>query len=236
MRKIGVITDVHGNLPALTAALDAMDAEGCDTVVHTGDAIAIGPYPAECLELLLNRPHTHVLMGNHDEYFAFDLLSSRPEWMHEQEWKHQRWTHSQLTEAMRQQVAQWPYAIDMPLGSGVATFCHYARTPDNTGFSEIVTDPAPPDLDLLFKSQADVTFYGHHHPTSDLQGESRYINPGALGCHVLPEARFAVLSIDDDGSWSVALRSVEYDRELLFREFNQRNVPGNDILRMFFGQ
>jgi predicted phosphodiesterase len=81
-----------------------------------------------------------------------------------------------------------------------------------------------------------VTFYGHHHPTSDLQGVSRYINPGALGCHVVPEASFAVLSIDDEGSWSVELRSLEYDRERLFSEFAQRQVPGREILQMFFGQ
>ncbi len=46
-------SNAHANLPALEAALAALDAEGCEFVVHTGDAIGIGPHPAECLDLLL---------------------------------------------------------------------------------------------------------------------------------------------------------------------------------------
>jgi len=52
--KIVVITDTHANLPALEALLKAVRTEGYDAIFHTGDAIAIGPYPAECLDLLLN--------------------------------------------------------------------------------------------------------------------------------------------------------------------------------------
>ncbi len=55
--KIAVLTDVHGNLPALQAALRGIRREGCDAIFHTGDSIGIGPYPAECLELLLNTPN-----------------------------------------------------------------------------------------------------------------------------------------------------------------------------------
>ena len=44
--RIAVMTDSHANLPALRTALKAIRKEGCDAVFHTGDAIAIGPYPA----------------------------------------------------------------------------------------------------------------------------------------------------------------------------------------------
>ena len=54
--KIAILTDVHGNLPALQVALRAIRREGADAIFHTGDAIGIGPFPAECLELLLSTP------------------------------------------------------------------------------------------------------------------------------------------------------------------------------------
>jgi predicted MPP superfamily phosphohydrolase len=54
--KIIVMTDAHANLPALQAALAAIQAEGYDLIVHTGDAIAIRPRPAETLDLLLATP------------------------------------------------------------------------------------------------------------------------------------------------------------------------------------
>ena len=63
--RIAVLTDVHGNWPALRAALEAINRIGVDGVYHTGDAIGIGPFPRECLEALLERPDARCLMGNH---------------------------------------------------------------------------------------------------------------------------------------------------------------------------
>ena len=40
--RIVVLTDVHGNLPALGAALAVIRGEGYDAIVHTGDAVGIG--------------------------------------------------------------------------------------------------------------------------------------------------------------------------------------------------
>jgi len=164
MRRVGIITDAHANLPALKAALAAIDAAGCDTIVHTGDVIAIGPYPAECLDLLLSRPDTHLLMGNHDEYFAFGIPEPQPAWMSDEERAHQQWTHDQLEAGLREVVAMWPYELELPLGDGIARFCHYARHPDGTDFARIITGPTAADLDQLFGGGAEVIFYGHHHP------------------------------------------------------------------------
>lgn len=237
MKKIGIITDAHANLPALEAALGALEEAGCEEVVHTGDAIGIGPYPAECLDLLLNRPHTHLLMGNHDALFVTGLPDTQPTWMRGGEYGHQRWTHAQLDTGLRDVVATWPYTIDRTFGPARVTFCHYPRNPEHSGFVPVVMDPEPVDMERLFGTQADIVFYGHHHPTSDLQGNSRYINPGALGCHLLPEARFAILTAGDTGIREVSLHAVPYDRARLIRAFRDRDVSGADsILRMFFGQ
>lgn len=238
MRKIGIITDAHANFPALEAALRALDQEGCDSVVHTGDAIGIGPHPAECLEVLLNRPNTQLLIGNHDEWFAFGLPDPQPAWMSDEEVKHQRWTHAQLTAGMREEVAKWPYFLELAVESIRAVFCHYPRIPDGSGFASIVRDAAPAAFDQLFGvHQSDLYFYGHHHPTSDMSGQERYVNPGALGCSTIPHARFAVLSVLDDGSWNVQLHAAGYDPTDLFRDFERREVPARaTILRAFFGQ
>ena len=59
--KIAVITDVHGNLPALQVALSAIQREDADAIFYTGDAIGIGPFPAECLELLLSAPRMKLI-------------------------------------------------------------------------------------------------------------------------------------------------------------------------------
>ena len=73
MSRIVIISDVHANLPALEAALATIDAAGYDAIYHLGDAITIGPFPAECLDLLLDTSHMRFLMGNHDAWFAHGL-------------------------------------------------------------------------------------------------------------------------------------------------------------------
>jgi protein phosphatase len=238
MLKIGVITDAHANLPALTAALEALDAEGTDVIVHTGDAIGIGPHPVEVLTTLLERDGIHLLMGNHDAWFAHGLPEPRPEWMSTEEYEHQVWVHAQLAPDLRDAVRKWPYTMSLDLPGLTAQLSHYAYGDLATGFSPIVLDPSPADLDDLFAPlDAELNLYGHHHPRSDLQGRSRHVNPGALGCNVEPRARFAIVDVHDRGGWAVTLRDVRYDWEPIFRDLEQGQVPAREtILRIFFGQ
>ncbi|HEX2087775.1 MAG TPA: metallophosphoesterase family protein, partial [Solirubrobacteraceae bacterium] len=45
MERVAVITDVHANLPALQAALRAIDASGVDALYCGGDLVGYGPHP-----------------------------------------------------------------------------------------------------------------------------------------------------------------------------------------------
>ena len=49
--RVAVLSDIHGNLPALEAVLAEPDVAAADRVVLLGD-IALGPLPAESLDLL----------------------------------------------------------------------------------------------------------------------------------------------------------------------------------------
>ena len=100
--KIVVIADVHANLPALKAVLNTICEEGYDAVFHVGDAIGIGPYPAETLDLLLNTSNAHLIMGNHDDWFINGLPEPQPEWMSDGEVEHQHWTHAQVDPQLKQ--------------------------------------------------------------------------------------------------------------------------------------
>ena len=109
--RIAVLTDVHANLPALQAALDAIHRAGCEAIYHTGDAIAIGPHPAECLDLLLSTPNLHLTMGNHDAWFVQGLPQPRPSWMDDGEVEHHHWVYAQLDPDLKRVIAGWPWVI-----------------------------------------------------------------------------------------------------------------------------
>ena len=44
--RIGIHGGIHANEAALAAVLGALDAEGCDQIVCTGDVVGYGPRPA----------------------------------------------------------------------------------------------------------------------------------------------------------------------------------------------
>ena len=234
--KIAILTDTHGNLPALKATLSAIEKEMCDAIYHTGDAIGIGPYPAECLDLLLRTPRIHLIMGNHDAWFAYGLPDPRPSWMSDGELEHQHWVHSCIDPSLRSVVGQWPYLMREELG-GIQVACiHYGLTESQRDFVPIVRGPDPPDLDSIFRGfQSDIVFYGHQHRTSDSCGQARYINPGSMGCHREPIARYAILECEKQ-EYRIRRCGVPYNDRALFEEFERREVPEREfIYRAFFG-
>ncbi len=72
MQKIAIISDIHGNLPALQAVLkDINTVYKADQIYCLGDLTDGAPWHNEVIELIqeLNIP---TIMGNHDERIAFD--------------------------------------------------------------------------------------------------------------------------------------------------------------------
>lgn len=235
--KIAILADIHGNLPALQAVLQDCLRQGYDEIYSIGDAIAIGPQPAECLDLLLNTPHTHLLLGNHEMWYAFGLPEPQPEWMSDGEVVHQRWVHEQLDPALREAVAEWPVVIEESFEGVRTVLLHYEPLDAaSTLFHSLDRDAGLPGLDRLFGHYgADLVFYGHSHIAADDHGQARYINPGSLGCTREPAAPYALLDCDR-GRCTVEVRAVPYDDAPLFAAFEERRVPDREFLYgAFFG-
>jgi predicted phosphodiesterase len=63
--RLAVISDIHANLPALEAALEAIGAAGVDEIWCLGDVIGYGAEPDACADLVRERCSA-CLVGNHD--------------------------------------------------------------------------------------------------------------------------------------------------------------------------
>jgi diadenosine tetraphosphatase ApaH/serine/threonine PP2A family protein phosphatase len=61
---IAILSDIHGNLEAITAVLADVSRQGVRTVYNLGDTLGYGPNPVECLDLAMRMQV--VLMGNFD--------------------------------------------------------------------------------------------------------------------------------------------------------------------------
>jgi len=63
--RYAALADVHGNLEALTAVLDALASERIDQYVCVGDVVGYGADPAACLERV-QALRAVIVGGNHD--------------------------------------------------------------------------------------------------------------------------------------------------------------------------
>jgi predicted phosphodiesterase len=70
--RVAAISDVHGNLAALEAVLEAIRPERLDAIWCLGDTVGYGPRPNECCALVEERCSI-VLGGNHDFVVAGTL-------------------------------------------------------------------------------------------------------------------------------------------------------------------
>ena len=163
MQRIGVITDVHGNLEALQAALNMLDELGCEEILHLGDVVDIGPNSKECLEILLSRRDVTCLLGNHDRDFVLNQTELRTK-SHVPS-KHKKEVFATLTEQMRQAVKRFPLFAERVCGGAKLLFCHYALKRQPFSWEEFPFMPLQPQptaqlLDEIFDgTKADAVFF-----------------------------------------------------------------------------
>jgi predicted phosphodiesterase len=63
--RIAAITDIHANLPALEAVLEAIEEVGAEEIWCLGDTLGYGAEPDQCTDLVRERCAI-ALVGNHD--------------------------------------------------------------------------------------------------------------------------------------------------------------------------
>jgi predicted phosphodiesterase len=67
--KLAIISDVHANLEALSATLQAISRQSVDRIVVLGDIVGYNANPGECIALLRESNAT-IIAGNHDRAVA----------------------------------------------------------------------------------------------------------------------------------------------------------------------
>lgn len=72
-----IISDIHGNLEALEAALADIDKRGIARIFCLGDVIGYGASPKECLDIVVDRCEA-CLCGNHDHAVFYEPYNFNP--------------------------------------------------------------------------------------------------------------------------------------------------------------
>ncbi len=190
-----IVSDVHGNWPALRAVLDAIARLGCNRIISLGDVTGYYAQPALCLDALRERG-TLQLLGNHDAYLVNSTSCERSKTIASLI-PHQR---SEVEGARLQFLSSLEPRHDEPTIS-----CVHGSWDD------------PLDHYLYQVSEADLPgsyryyFAGHTHVQhlADF-GVKVFCNPGAVGQPRDGDPRASFIVLDDNG---ISLHRVAYDIE-----------------------
>lgn len=105
--KLGILSDVHGNLPALEACLNVLSEENVNQILCLGDIVGYGPQPNECIDTLRNH-NIPSLLGNHD---AATINRISMKMFREPNASLLEWTRKNLTKENREYLQDCPLII-----------------------------------------------------------------------------------------------------------------------------
>lgn len=225
MSSILLLSDIHGNLPALDAVLeDAESRGGYSAVWVLGDSVGYGAQPNEVVDRLWTLPRVVMVKGNHEaaalgeiSVADFNPVSAAAA----------VWTARHLNEATRDYLRGLP---ELAVDHGV-TLCH--GTPRNPIWEYLISARVAEDNLGHFDTVGCVC--GHTHVPSvfgsyferswhaiqaqdgdalDLNYQRWFVNPGSVGQprDGDPRASYAVMHFHEDTSrLSVEFYRVEYD-------------------------
>ncbi len=212
VRRVAVLADIHGNLPALEAVLEDIDRQSPDEVLVGGDLVGRGPQGSAVVGEIRRRDW-QTIRGNHEEYLlSFRKREIPPEWLYLEEWSAARWMAAELSSEDVDYLESLPFSAG---SNSVPTLLltHGSPVSTNDGLGPWTRDAKLDDL--LDSINESVLVCGHtHRPMIRQLKGGLVVNVGSVG---LPfnrdrRAQYAILSWDGSG-WSAELQQVEYDLE-----------------------
>jgi predicted phosphodiesterase len=239
--RIAVLSDIHGNLPALEAVL--ADLSPFDAVWQLGDVVGYGPQPDEVVARLIDE-HATGVRGNHDSaslgILPVDAFNDDARTAIE-------WTAEHIAPATRRWLAE------LPLRGEEVPFTLVHASPCDPNWEYIYSSGiARANLDCFSTTYCLV---GHTHvPLVFRQGregrlaavrpdagtrltlgeERLIINPGSVGQPRDGDPRASAVLLDMDEQ-TVEWRRIAYPIEKVQELMAEASLPARLIARLQFG-
>ena len=244
--KIAVVSDIHGNLPALQAVLEDIERQRVDQVVNLGDILSGPLMPAQTADFLMARPHWITIAGNHerqllkvrakpaaeidpatsDGFAALEVGDAHAQWLGKLQPTHRLADDLLLVHGTPgSDLVYWMETVVPGFGEHGSLGMRPATTEELA--------------ERLGGATASLVLCGHTHvPRIMRSGTTLIANPGSVGVQAYedvhphrhrtengsPEARYALVE-RQPGGWQVRLCSVPYDWMAMSRLAERNGRP-----------
>ena len=245
--KIAIISDIHGNFPALENTLEYIKGLDVEEIYCLGDIVGYGAQPNECCDLI-RETTDKIIIGNHDAAACGILDFS---WFNPVAKHSLQWTSETLTKDNIEWLKSLPYSIS----KDDLIFSHALLYK----LDEFYYDDELIPIYYSFKEMGEkykVSLIGHSHKYNilradstdklkewtqdgniELDKENKYIiNAGSVGQprDKNPDSCFIVYT-NEEKNRSVYVHRVKYDIDKSAEMIIKNNLPAILAERLFLG-
>jgi putative phosphoesterase len=226
--KVALISDIHGNLPALEAVLSHAGEMKVKQIWNLGDFTGFGASPDAVIKLVKKQKAISII-GNYDQK-VLKVPEKSEEWKDSkipEKWFSFHWSFGQLSKKSIDYLKGLPENHRETVKDWKVLFTH--GSPE--AVDEALNDETPQERlrDLARKAHANIILCGHsHEPFMRFAGGSIFINPGSVGRPFDgdPRASYAVLSIKKH-KVEVDFFRIDYDVEKAAEAQNEAGLPAD---------
>lgn len=238
MTKIAILSDLHGNMPAIEKVLADIKTRQIERVFCLGD-LASGPlWPRESIELFMQQDWIFI-RGNHDR----NLVERAPEKLGDSD----AYAYKKFDKKHLDWLASLPATREI---EDTFFLCHGSPTKDTTYLLETIDNgrvrlSTPVEIKPKLNGMTmPILLCGHSHTPRVVTLESALtiINPGSVGLPAYedatdnyfvvecgsPHARYAVIEKTNEG-WKTEIVLIPYDHELAAVQAHKNKRPDYEI-------
>lgn len=202
---IAVISDIHGNYPALKAVFETIDGLNCEQVISLGDVAGYYCMINECIELCQRKRVVNIL-GNHDYYLVNNERCPRSN------------TANLCLDYQRTLIKdknmEW-------LSQSIALFDNDIFSMRHGGWSDPLDEYIKEfNFDIIKDKRQQVFLSGHTHIPQLVRCDDKlYCNPGSVGQPRDGDNRASFITVDDD--LNIKRYRISYDIDMIAQEMKR---------------
>ncbi len=239
MTRTAILSDLHGNIPAIERVIEDMQKRQVDRVFCLGDLISGPLWPKETLALLMQQNWIFI-RGNHDTWLVernFDQLGP---------------TDQYAQPLLNREELDWLASLpETRLVDGTFLLCHGSPRQNNAYLLDTIEHgrirlSTPQEIKSKIGPEcAPVILCGHsHYPRVVKVGAQLFVNPGSVGLPAYDDedeehgyfvvetgsshSRYAILEEDEQG-WKAEIVLLSYDHETAAKQAHKNNRPDIEI-------